>query len=218
MTKQISVFTPKTFLSTPGAGREMMSFRRGQVIFAQGDASDAVFVIQTGHVRLSRRSRSGKEATLDILGTEDFIGKDAIAGKLLRTASASALTPCQILRIEKNAMMMALEHEVTLANVFSAYVLARNLRYQEDMVEQRCDQSEMRLASILLRLACLQTDGPCETTIQKINQGTLAEMVGTTRSRVSFFMNRFKDSGYIDYGSKSEVVRVRHSLMDFYTQ
>jgi CRP/FNR family transcriptional regulator, cyclic AMP receptor protein len=115
-------------------------------------------------------------------------------------------------------MMTALEHEVTLANAFSAYVLARNLRYQQDMVEQRCDQSEMRLASILLRLACLESDGPRETAIQKINQGTLAEMVGTTRSRVSFFMNRFKDSGYIDYGSKSEVVRVRHSLMDFYTQ
>jgi CRP-like cAMP-binding protein len=218
MPKQTSVFIPKTFLSTAGAGREMMSVRKGQVIFAQGDASDAVFVIQTGRVRLSRRSRGGKEVTLYILGAEDFIGKDAIAGKPARTASASALTPCQILRIEKNAMMMALEHEVTLANAFSAYVLTRNLRYQEDMVEQRCDQSEMRLASVLLRLASLESDGPRETTMQKINQGTLAEMVGTTRSRVSFFMNRFKDSGYIDYGSKSEVVRVRHSLMDFYTQ
>jgi CRP-like cAMP-binding protein len=218
MTNPIGVFNPKTFLSTAGAGREMISLRRRQVIFAQGDACDAVFVIQTGYVRLSSRSHTGKEATLDILGIEDFIGKDAIAGKPVRTASATALTDCQVLRIEKNAMKMALEREVTLANAFSAYVLTRNLRYQQDMVEQRCDRSEIRLASLLLRLAGLESGGLRETTIRKIDQGTLAEMVGTTRSRVSFFMNRFKDSGHIDYSSKSEMVRVRHSLMDFCAQ
>jgi CRP-like cAMP-binding protein len=218
MAEQGSICNPKTFLSTGGEGREMVSFRKGQVIFVQGDASDAVFVIQTGSVRLSARSKGGKEATLDILGDEDFVGKDSIAGQPVRTSSAEALTDCRLLRIEKKAIMLALAEEVALANAFSAYVLARNLRYQQDLVEQRCNPSEKRLACILLRLSRFDADGPHETTIPKINQGTLAEMVGTTRSRVSFFMNRFKDSGFIDYGTKSEVVRIRHSLLDFYTQ
>jgi CRP-like cAMP-binding protein len=168
------------------------------MIFAQGDASDAVFVIQTGSVRLSARSQGGKEATLDILGNEDFVGKDSIADQPIRTASASALTDCQLLRIEKKAMMLALAEEVTLSNAFCAYVLARNIRYQQDLVDQRCNPSEKRLACILLRLAHLDAHEPHETTIRKISQGTLADMVGTTRSRVSFFMNRFKDSGFID--------------------
>ena len=165
-------------------------------------------------VRMSLSDKTGDT----ILGAEDFVGKDAIAGRPVRTAGASALTDCQMLRIEKDATMLAMEHEVTLANAFSAYVLTRNLRYQQDLVDQRCDMSEKRLASLLLRLARPEANGPREMTIHKLNQGTLAEMVGTTRSRVSFFMNRFKDSGYIDYSSKSHAVRVRQSLMDSYTQ
>jgi CRP-like cAMP-binding protein len=212
------VFDPNTFISTVGAGREMMSFRKGQLIFAQGDASDAVFVIQTGCVRLSARSQGGKEATLDILVEHDFVGKDSIAGQPIRTASANALTDCRLLRIEKGAMLLALAEEVTLANAFCAYVLARNIRYQQDLVDQRCNPGEKRLACILLRLAHFHTHGSREMTIPKISQGTLAEMVGTTRSRASFFMNRFKDSGLIDYGPAIKGVRVRRSLLAFYAQ
>ncbi len=129
MEKRRRVFNPKVFLSTEGAGREMMSFRKGQTIFAQGDVSDAVFVIQTGSVRLSAKSQGGKEATLDILGGEDFVGKDSVAGQAIRTTSANALTNCQLLRIGKKTMMLALAQEVTLSNAFCAFVLARNIRY-----------------------------------------------------------------------------------------
>jgi CRP-like cAMP-binding protein len=215
MTKQSTVFNPKTFLSTVGAGREMMSFRKGQSIFAQGDSSDALFVIRTGSVRLSAKCHGGKEATLDILGNEDFVGKDSLAGERTRTASASALTDCQLLRIEQKTMMLALAQEVTLANAFCAYVLKRNIRYQQDLVDQRCNPSEKRLARILLRLSRFDWQSSPGTTIPKINQEALAEMVGTTRSRVSFFMNKFRDSGFIDYDPTSKLIRVHRTLVTF---
>ena len=148
MTEQRTLFDPKTFLSTVGAGREMMSFRKGQSIFAQDDVSDAVFVIQTGSVRLSARDQSGKEATLDILGNEDFVGSDSLTGQPIRTTSASALTDCQLLRIEKKDMMLALAQEVTLATAVCAYVLKRNVRYEQDLVDQRCNPSEKRLGKL----------------------------------------------------------------------
>ena len=195
MTKQHTVFDPKTFLSTVGAGREMMSFRKGQSIFAQDDVSDAVFVIQTGCVRLSARYQGGKVATLDILGNEDFVGNDSLAGQPIRTTSASALTDCQLLRIEQKAMMLALAQEVNLATAVCAHVLKRNIRYQQDLVDQRCNPSEKRLARILLRLTRFDGQSSFGTAIPKFNQETLAEMVGTTRSRVSFFMNKFRNSG-----------------------
>jgi CRP-like cAMP-binding protein len=218
VSKQRAVFNPETFLLTDGAGREMLLFPKGHAIFAQGNAADAVFVIQTGSVKLSARSQGGKEATLDILGYKDFVGKDAIANQLLRTASASALTDCKLLRIEKRTMMLALAQEATLSNMFYAYVLARNIRYQQDLVDYKCNPCEKRLARILLLQAQLDAQGQREAVIPKINQGTLAEMVGTTRSRVSFFMNRFKDSGFIHYETKSKQMQVRHSLLAFYTQ
>jgi CRP-like cAMP-binding protein len=214
----MQAFNPKLFLSTPGTGREMVSFRKGDVIFAQGDASDAVFVIQTGCVRHSAMTRNGKEATLDILGSSDFVGKDSIAGEPIRTTSANALTDCQLLRIENKVMMLTLSQEVEMANLVCAYVLARNLRYQKDLVDQRCNGSEMRLARLLLRLAHFEAPEPRETAIPIISQGILAQMVGTTRSRVSFFMNGFKHSGYIEYSLKSNEVRVRPSLLDFYAE
>ena len=126
----------------------MMSFRKGQSIFAQDDVSDAVFVIQTGSVRLSARDQSGKEATLDILGNEDFVGSDSLTGQPIRTTSASALTDCQLLRIEKKDMMLALAQEVTLATAVCAYVLKRNVRYEQDLVDQRCNPSEKRLGKL----------------------------------------------------------------------
>ena len=215
MTKQRPLFDPKTFLSTVGAGREMMSFRKGQSIFAQDDVSDAVFVIQTGSVRLSARDQSGKEATLDILGNEDFVGSDSLTGQPIRTTSASALTDCQLLRIEQKAMMLALAQEVTLATAVCAYVLKRNVRYEQDLVDQRCNPSEKRLARILLRLTHFDGRSSFGTAIPKINQETLAEMVGTTRSRVSFFMNKFRNSGFIDCDTTSNLIRVQRKLLAF---
>ena len=155
-------------------------------------------------------TRNGKEATLDILGSSDFVGKDSIAGEPIRTTSANALTDCQLLRIENKVMMLTLSQEVEMANLVCAYVLARNLRYQKG--------SEMRLARLLLRLAHFEAPEPRETAIPIISQGILAQMVGTTRSRVSFFMNGFKHSGYIEYSLKSNEVRVRPSLLDFYAE
>ena len=215
MTKQRTLFDPQAFLSTVGAGRGMMSFRKGQSIFAQDDVSDAVFVIQTGSVRLSARSQSGKEATLEILGKQDLAGHDSLAGQPLRTASAGALTDCQLLRIEKKIMMCALAQEVTLATAVCTYVLKRNIRYQQDLVDQRCNPSEKRLARILLRLTRFDGRSSFGTAIPKINQETLAEMVGTTRSRVSFFMNKFRSSGFIDYNNTSNLIRVHRKLRAF---
>ncbi|HLW89409.1 MAG TPA: cyclic nucleotide-binding domain-containing protein [Terriglobales bacterium] len=196
----------------------MMSFRKGQTIYAQGDATDALFVIQTGTVKVTVRSPAGKEATLDILSDDDFVGKDAMAGQSSRTASASAMTDCRLLRIEKNAMMLALTRQVKLANVFWAYVLASNLRYQQDIVDQHCNRSEKRLARILLLLAHLDAQGSSESVVPKVNHETLAEMVGTTRSRVCYFMKRFKESGFIYYETKSKLLRVHKTLLAFCTQ
>lgn len=210
-------FNPKVFLSTPGKGREMVSYLKGHVIFAQGDVSDAVFVIQTGRVRLCAKTRTGKETTLDILGASDLVGKDSIAGQSARNTSALALTNCQLLRIQNKVMMLALGEEAGLAKLVCTYVITRNLRYQRDLVDQRCNGSEKRLARALLGLARLDALEPRETAIPKISQAMLAEMVGTTRSRVSFFMNGFKDAGLIDYGLRDNELRIRPSLLAFYT-
>jgi CRP/FNR family cyclic AMP-dependent transcriptional regulator len=215
MPKQRDTFNPKAFLTTVGAGRKMMSFRKGQKIYAQGDAADSLFVIQKGTVKLSVKSQAGKEATLDILSEEDFVGKDSMDGQSSRTASASAITDCIVLRITKNTMMLALKRQVKLANFFWAYVLARNIRYQQDLVDQRCNPSEKRLARILLLLAHYDGHGRPETTVPRISHETLAEMVGTTRSRICFFMNRFKESGLIYYEPKGKLLRVHRTLLAF---
>jgi CRP/FNR family cyclic AMP-dependent transcriptional regulator len=218
MAKHRRHFNPKTFLSTVGMGRRMMSFRKGQVIFAQGDPADAVFVIQTGTVRLSARSQGGKQATLDILGNQDLVGKGSIAGQPIRTASASALTDCNLLRIESKAMMLALAREVTLSNTFCAYVLARNMRYQQDLVDQRCNTSEKRLARVLLMLSHFDGQSSHQVVVARINHAILAEMVGTTRSRICHFMKKFKDAGFIDYKLSSQPIQVRRSLLAFYAR
>jgi CRP/FNR family transcriptional regulator, cyclic AMP receptor protein len=216
--KESAVFNPKVFLSTEGEGRKMMFFLKGQPIFAQGDRSDAVFVVQTGLVRLSARSQRGKRTTIDILADEDFVGKDSIAGQPIRTASANAMTDCQLLRIEKKTMILALAREVTLSSTLCAFLLARNIRYQQDLVDQRCNPSEKRLARVLLLYAHFDGQSSPEILVQKINHETLAEMVGTTRSRVCFFMKKFKDAGFIDYKVKDQNLRVRRSLLTFYAQ
>src|SRR5216684_7706036 len=215
MTKHGRAFNPMTFLSSVGDGRSMMSLPKGEAIYAQGDEADALFVIQKGKVKLSVKSQAGREAVLDILSDGDFVGKDSVAGRSSRTASATAMTDCSLLRIEKKAMMLALTRQVKLANMFWAYVLTRNIRYQEDLADQRCNSSEKRLAHILLRMAHFDRRGAPETTIAKISHETLAEMVGTTRSRVCFFMKRFKNSGFIYYGQKGKLLRFHRSLLAF---
>jgi CRP/FNR family transcriptional regulator, cyclic AMP receptor protein len=218
MAQQRRPFNPKTFLTTRGTGRKMMSYSKGQTIYAQGSVADTLFVVQTGRVKLSGKSQAGKEAILDILSEGDFVGKDSVAGQSSRTASAIAMTDCTLLRIEKQAMLLVLARQAKLANVFWAYVLARNMRYQQDLVDQHCNPSEKRLARILLLLAHFDGRGSSETTIPKVNHETLAEMVGTTRSRISFFMNRFKESGFIYYENKGNLLRVHRALFSFFGQ
>lgn len=195
-----------------------MSFGKGQTIYSQGDAADALFVIQKGMVRLSVKSQAGKVATLDILSEEDFVGEDSITGQSSRAASASTMTDCSLLRIEKKTLMLALTSQVKLANALLAYAVESNIRYQQHLVDQRCNPSEKRLARILSLLARFDMHGSTEVTIPRISQETLAEMVGTTRSRVSFFMNRFKQSGFIDYTPTSKLIRVHRKLLAFYTK
>ena len=161
-----------------------------QPIFAQGDGADAVFYIQKGKVGLTVVSQAGKEATIGILGEGNFFGEGALAGQTVRMGSATALTDCELLRVDKKAMMTALHREHAFSDMFVAYLLSRNIRYEEDLVDQLFNSSEKRLARVLLLLAHFGKEGIPETVVPKISQETLAEMIGTTRSRVSFFMNR----------------------------
>src|SRR6202165_1301667 len=205
-------FDPKKFLATIGEGRRVVSFSRKQTIFTQGDAADAVFYIQEGKVRLTVVSKIGKEATLGILSEGEFFGEGALAGQPLRMGSAAAMTDCELMRIEKKAMMLALHQEHALSDLFTAYLLGRNIRYEADLVDQLFNSSEKRLARVLLLLAHFGKEGVPETVVPKVSQETLAEMVGTTRSRVSFFMNRFRKLGFIDYGESG--LQVHSSLLN----
>jgi CRP-like cAMP-binding protein len=193
-------FDPLAFLATIGEGRKFVLFPRKHIIFTQGDPSDAVFYIQQGKVRLAVVSKIGKEATLGILSEGEFFGEGGLAGQPLRMGSATAMTDCELLQIDKKAMVLALHREHTFSDLFVAYLLARNIRYEEDLVDQLFNSSEKRLARVLLLLAHFGKEGVPETVIPKISQETLAEMIGTTRSRVSFFMNRFRKLGFVDYG------------------
>src|ERR1044071_4462327 len=204
-TRKHREFDPDHFLSTLGQGRKSLAVARKKRIFTQGDAADAVYYIQKGKVRLSVVSKVGKEATIGILSEENFFGEGALAGQALRMGSASAMTECKLLRIEKKAMMKALEDERAFSNVFVSYLLARNIRYEEDLVDQLFNSSEKRLARVLLLLAHFGKEGVPETVVPKISQETLAEMIGTTRSRVSFFMNRFRKLGFIHYNGGLQV-------------
>jgi len=209
--KKRSAFDPQKFLATIGEGRRVVVFPKKQAIFAQGDAANAVFYIQKGKVRLTVVSKIGKEATIGILSEGSFFGEGCLAGQQLRMASATAMADSELLRIEKNAMMDVLHREHALSDVFVAYLLTRNIRYEEDLVDQLFNSSEKRLARILLLLTRFGKEGSPETVIPKISQETLAEMVGTTRSRVSFFMNRFRKLGFIHYNGG---LQVHSSLLD----
>jgi CRP-like cAMP-binding protein len=198
-------FDPDTFLATIGEGRKILAACKKQMIFTQGDAADAVFYIQSGKVRLTVVSKTGRGATIGILKEGDFFGEGALAGQIVRMGSAAALTDCELLRIDKKAMMEALHREHAFSDVFVAYLLSRNIRYEEDLVDQLFNSSEKRLARVLLLLAHFGKEGVPETVVPKISQETLAEMIGTTRSRVSFFMNRFRKLGFIHYNGGLQV-------------
>ena len=183
-----------------------MSIPKGGVIFSQGDACDAVFYIQTGKVKLTVVSKTGKEATIGILGAGDFFGEDSLIIQRLRMGTSTALTNCSLMRIEKKAMLKVLHSQHSFSDLFVEHLLAKNFRYREDLIDQLFNSSEKRLARILLLFAGFGKDGIQEKTeIPKVSQETLAEMVGTTRSRVSSFMNKFRKLGFIDYNGRLEV-------------
>jgi len=205
-------FDPKEFLATIGEGRKVVAFPKKEIIFTQGDPADAVFYIQQGKIRLTVVSKIGKEATLGILSEGEFFGEGGLAGQPLRMGSATAMTDCELMRIDKKAMMLVLHQEHTLSDLFTAYLLGRNIRYEADLVDQLFNSSEKRLARILLLLAHFGKEGMPETVIPKISQETLAEMIGTTRSRVSFFMNRFRKLGFLNYGESG--MQVHSSLLN----
>jgi CRP/FNR family transcriptional regulator, cyclic AMP receptor protein len=211
--KKKPAFDQNAFLATIGKGQKSVAFAKKSAIFSQGDPADAVFYIQAGKVRLTVVSNIGKEATVGILTGGDFCGEGCLGGQPQRMGSAIAMTECSVLRIEKKSMMEALHREHEFSDMFVAYLLARNIRYEEDLVDQLFNSSEKRLARILLLLAHFGKEGKPETVIPKISQETLAEMVGTTRSRVSFFMNRFRKLGFVDYSGGAEL-QVHSSLLN----
>ena len=198
-------FNPTTFLATIGDGRKLLTVPKKQVIFAQGAAADAIFYLQKGKIRLTVVSKAGKEATIGIVAEGNFFGEGSLAGQQVRMGSAAAMTDCELLRVEKKVMMDALHREHTFSDMFVAYLLARNIRYEEDLVDQLFNSSEKRLARVLLLLAHIGEEDIPETVVPKISQETLADMIGTTRSRVSFFMNRFRKLGFIHYNGSLEV-------------
>jgi CRP-like cAMP-binding protein len=193
------LFDPKLFLAKVGEGRKIVDYSKNQVVFSQEDRADAIFHIQKGKVKLTVVSNAGKEAVIAILGTGDFLGEGSLAGRPLRMATATAMSDCSIVRLEKAAMIRVLHEEPAFSEMFLAYVLSRNMRIEEDLVDQLFNSSEKRLARILLLLANFGKEAKPEPLIAKISQETLAEMIGTTRSRVSFFMNKFRKMGFIEY-------------------
>lgn len=192
-------FDPKAFLARVGAGKTWVELRKRQIVFAQGDPADAVFYIQKGKIELRVLSQQGKEAILAILGADDFFGEGCLAGQPLRISTAVAVTECSVVRLEKSAMIATLHDEPVFSALFISYLLTRNIRIEEDLVDQLFNSSEKRLARLLLLLANFGKEGKPEAVIPKISQETLAEMIGTTRSRVSFFMNKFRKLGFIEY-------------------
>jgi CRP/FNR family transcriptional regulator, cyclic AMP receptor protein len=192
-------FNLHEFLNSGGLGKKLVQYRNKQVLFSQGDQASKVFYIQKGRVKLTVLSSNAKEAVVAILTEGDFFGEGCLAGQLLRMATATAITASSILEIRKNAMMRMLRDEHSFSERFIAHILARNIRFEADLVDQLFNSSERRLARTLLLLAQYGKEGKPETIVPKISQEVLAEMVGTTRSRVSFFMNKFRKLGFIEY-------------------
>jgi len=198
-------FDPKSFLAKVDGGRTILKCRDGQIIFSQGEPADSVFYIQKGRVKLTVVSEQGKEAVVAILGKGDFFGEGCLAGQALRMASATAMMECEIMRLAKAAVIRVIHNEPSFSEMFMSHLLTRNVRVEADLVDQLFNSSEKRLARALLLLANFGREGKPEPVIAKISQETLAEMIGTTRSRVSSFMNKFRQLGLIDYNGKLEV-------------
>jgi CRP/FNR family cyclic AMP-dependent transcriptional regulator len=205
-TKRRLPFDPKSFLAKVGEGRSISKYRKDQVVFSQGDLADAVLYIQKGKVKVTVVSDRGKEAVVALLGADEFCGEGCLAGQPRRMATVTAMTDCAIMRLQKASIIRVLRDEPGFSEVFISHLLARTIRVQEDLVDQLFNSSEKRLARLLLLLANFGKEGRPEPIIAKISQETLAEMIGTTRSRVSFFMNKFRRLGFVDYnGSGLEV-------------
>jgi CRP/FNR family cyclic AMP-dependent transcriptional regulator len=198
-------FDPKKFLAKVGEGKTISEYQRGHVVFSQGDVADAVFYVQKGEIKLTVISERGKEAVVGILGPAHFFGEGCLNGHSLRITTATATVECRITRIAKAAMIVTMHDEPEFSELFMAYLLTRNSRIEEDLIDQLFNSSEKRLARLLLLLANFGKDGRPEPIVGKFSQETLAEMIGTTRSRVSFFMNKFRRLGYIEYNGKLEV-------------
>jgi CRP-like cAMP-binding protein len=205
-------FDAQAFLDSSGVARTIARYSRGEAIFSQGDASEAVMYIQTGGVKLSVLSRTGREAVVAMLGPGDFFGEGCLAGQLIRMGSATAITPSVILRITRRKMLQLLHQQRTMSTRFIAHMLARNIRVEEDLVDQLFNSSEKRLARALLLVARYGIRDQPARTVPRISQETLAEMVGTTRSRVNFFLNKFKKLGFIEYGG-TKPLKINSSLL-----
>ena len=198
-------FDAKALLATVAQGRTSRSYQKGQPIFAQGDRADAVFFIHTGKVKVTVLSQQGKQAVIALLGPGDFFGEGCLGGQPLRMATTTAMTESAIARVAKPTMVRLLHRDAAFSEVFTTYLLSRNIRMEEDLVDQLFNSSERRLARILLLLANFGKEGRPETVVPKISQETLAEMVGTTRSRISHFMNKFRKLGFVAYNGGLEV-------------
>jgi CRP/FNR family transcriptional regulator, cyclic AMP receptor protein len=207
-----TAFDPAAFLANAGLGRRLVQLKAGETFFTQGSAADCVFYLRTGRAKLTVVSMNGKEATITLLSAGDFVGEESIAGAAgLRLASATAITSCTALKIERDEILRVLHEERAFSDLFVKFLLGRSMRIQADLVDQLFNSSEKRLARILLLMAEFGQPGKPETLIPVITQETLAEMIGTTRSRVSFFMNRFRKLGFIEYNGR---IRVHKSLLN----
>jgi CRP/FNR family cyclic AMP-dependent transcriptional regulator len=204
-------FNARDFLNSIGGGLTLQKYRKNQNVYGQGDPADAVFYVHEGKVKVVVTSEQGKEAVVALHGKEDFFGEGCLTGQLLRLATVSAMTDCAVTRIEKSTMVATLRDEPKLSELFIAYILARNARVEEDLVDQLFNSSEKRLARILLLMANVGKESKPEPALAKISQETLAEMIGTTRSRVSTFMNKFRKLGFIEYNGE---LRVHNSLLN----
>jgi len=200
-------FDPKAFLSKVNGGRTISEYRKNQIVYRQGDPADSVFYVRSGKAKKTVVSEQGKEAVIAVLETGHFFGEGCLAGQVLRLATVAALTECAIMRIPKAEIINVIHEEPAFAELFISHLLARNSRVEEDLVDQLFNSSEKRLARTLLLLANFGKEGQPEQVLAKISQETLAEMIGTTRSRVSRFMNKFRQLGLIDYNGHIEVHR-----------
>jgi CRP/FNR family transcriptional regulator, cyclic AMP receptor protein len=208
-------FDPKTYLTRVGDGRSLAKYRKGQIVFSQGEFGDAVFYIQKGKAKVTVVSEQGKEAVVAVLGTEEFFGEGCLAGQVQRISTVTAMTDASIVRLEKAAIVRVIHQEPAFSEMFIAHLLGRTIRVEADLVDQLFNSSEKRLARMLLLLANFGKETKPEPIIAKISQETLAEMIGTTRSRVSFFMNKFRKLGLIAYnGSTESGIEVHSALLN----